>query len=103
MGPPNWCRRCFELFFSTLTAEKAGCEEAGWQEEEADSEVHFGLHPPCRGWHHGRSQLCKCRSFDNFDTSHSTLKDHYLVLLIFFSKALGTFHTQVLIMGYWRL
>lgn len=30
----------------------------GWQEEEAGPEVHAGLHPPCRGWHHGRCQLC---------------------------------------------
>lgn len=37
-------------------AEEAYTE--GWQEEEAGPEVHPGLHPPCRGWHHGRCQLC---------------------------------------------
>lgn len=41
-----------------MFAEEA-CSE-GWQEEEAGPEVHAGLHSPCRGWHHGRCQLCTC-------------------------------------------
>lgn len=30
-----------------LVAEKAGGQETGWKEEEADPEVHPGLHSPC--------------------------------------------------------
>lgn len=43
----------FDVF---VFAEEAYRE--GWQEEEAGPEVHAGLYPPCRGWHHGRCQLC---------------------------------------------
>lgn len=44
--------------------EEAGGQEAGWEEEEADPEVHSGLHSPCRGWHHGCCQLCEWTSSD---------------------------------------
>lgn len=37
--------------------EKTGGQEAGWEEKEADPEIHSGLHSSCGGWHHGCCQL----------------------------------------------
>ncbi len=49
----------FERSSLISVLEKAGGQEAGWEEEEADPEVHPGLHSPCGRWHHGCCQLCE--------------------------------------------
>lgn len=39
--------------------EEAGGQEAWWKEEEADPEIHSGLHSSRGGRHHGCCQLCE--------------------------------------------